>query len=358
VAFSTPPKVQTFVALNHALAPLGYSISQKARVLDCVRAAAENPRASTPVGSSLADWVIPALRELAGPFGPAHPWLEEGDWRYAFKAHFDFVVHEKLDGQHPTHPLFAVEFDGASTHVGVESQKRDLRKNRLCAASGLPLVRINDTFLHRRERPSVVEWLAGLWAAHRSEMPGLLADRDAEVEAMSEEELAEAGLWLLMERPDLDVDLVFRLGHPFPPVCRLAERLAFKYGFQWSEVRAIAPKPQRRRWRVTRWLPAIPSMNGSLVQRWECKLWLVGPDARTAELEGLADVQQGYPLHDGETEDSWHALFAGRLPYLPAGPWTQAPYVVGEALCMHNILIEVEHYLRRESHRRTDHGQS
>jgi Protein of unknown function (DUF2726) len=347
VAFSTPPEVQTFAALNHALAPLGYSISQKARVLDCVRAAAENPKASTPVGSSLADWVIPALRELAGPFGPTHPWLEQGDWHYAFKAHFDFVVHERLDSQHPTHPLFAVEFDGSSTHVSVESRRRDLAKNRLCAASGLPLVRINATFLHRRERLSVVEWLARLWAAHRSEMPGLLAERDAEIDAMSEEEYAAAGHWLLMERPDLDVDLVFRLGHPFPPVCRLAERLAFTYGFQWSEVNAITPDPQQPRWRVTSWLPAVPSLTTGLTEHWRCELRLVGPDGRTAELQGLADVQQGYPLHDGEIEDGWDAFFARRLPYLPAGPWTQAPYVVGEALCRYNTLIEVEHYLRR-----------
>jgi Protein of unknown function (DUF2726) len=351
VAFSTPPEVQTFAALNRALAPFGYSISQKTRVLDCVRAVAENPKASTPIGSSLADVIIPSLRELAGPFGRAHPWLEEGDWDYAFKAHFDFVVHEKLDSQHPTHPLFAVEFDGASTHVGVQCRQRDLAKNRLCAASGLPLVRINDTFLHRRERLAVVEWLAGQWAAHRSEMPGLLAERDAEIEAIPEEEMEAAGLWLLMERPDLDVDLVFRLQHPFPPVSRLAERLAFKYGFQWSKVRfrAIAPNSQRPRWRVTRWWPAAPSLNDVLVQRWECKLWLVGPDAQTVELRGLADVQQGYPLHDGMIEDSWDALLGGRLPYLPAGPWTQAWSVLGEALCVHNALMEVEHYLRRES---------
>jgi hypothetical protein len=75
----------------------------------------------------------------------------------------------------------------------------------------------------------------------------------------------------------------------------------------------------------------------------------------TAEVQGLADVQRGYALHDGETEDSWDSFFAGRLPYLPAGPWTQASYVVGEALCLHNTLIEVEHHLRRERHQRTEH---
>lgn len=74
-------------------------------------------------------------------------------------------------------------------------------------------------------------------------MPGLLAERDAEIDAMSEEEWEAAGLWLLAERPDLDVDLVFRLRHPFPPLCRVAERLAVEYAFQWSEVRAIAPDP-------------------------------------------------------------------------------------------------------------------
>jgi Protein of unknown function (DUF2726) len=324
-------------------------VSQKTRVLDCVRAAAENPKVSTPVGSSLADFTILGLRELAGPFGPAHPWLEQGDWGYAFRAHFDFVVHEKLDGQHPTHPLFAVEFDGARTHVSIESRRRDLRKNRLCAASGLPLVRIDDTFLHRRERLSVVEWLAGLWAAHRSEMPGLLAERDAEIEAMSEEELEAAGIWLLGERPDLDADLVFRLEHPFPPVRRLAERLALNYGFQWSEVNAFVPDPHQPRWRVASWLPAVPSRTTGLVEHWRCKLWLAGPGGRTAEVQGLADVQWGYPLHEGEIEDGWDAFVGGRLPYLLAGPWTQASYVVGEALCLHNTLIEVEHCLRRES---------
>jgi hypothetical protein len=219
------------------------------------------------------------------------------------------------------------------------------------------LVRINDSFLHPRERLSVVEWLAGLWAARRSEMPDLLAKRDAEIEAMPEEELEAAGLWLLGERPDLDVDLVFRLEHPFPPVCRLAERLAVTYGFQWSQVDAIAPDPQRPRWRVTSWLPAVPSLTTGLVEHWLCELRLIGPDGQTAELQGLADVQHGYPLHDGETEDSWDTFSAGRLPYLPTGPWTQASYVLGEALCLHNTLIEVEHCLRREHHRRTAHRQ-
>jgi hypothetical protein len=147
------------------------------------------------------------------------------------------------------------------------------------------------------------------------------------------------------------VDLVFRLEHPFPPVPRLAERLAVKYGFHWPVVNAIVLDPHQPRWRVARWLPAVPSQTTGLVEQRRCELRLVGADGRTAELQGLADVRRGYPLHEGEVADSWDAFFAGRLPYLPAGPWTQASYVVGEALCMHNVLIEVGHFLRRESHR-------
>jgi hypothetical protein len=205
VAFSTTPEIRTFAALSGVLAPLGYFISQKARVLDCVRAAAENPEATTPVGATLADHVIPALRKAAGPLGPAHPWLQNGDWSYAFRAHFDFVVHERLVGEYPTHPLFAVEFDGAGAHSRPAARGRDLAKNRLCAASGLPLVRIDDTFLHRRERLSLVEWLARLRAAYRAEMPRLLVERDAEIQAMTKEQVAEAGVGLLMEYPELVV---------------------------------------------------------------------------------------------------------------------------------------------------------
>jgi hypothetical protein len=36
-----------------------------------------------------------------------------------------------------------------------------------------------------------------------------------------------------------------------------------------------------------------------------------------------------------------------RIPWLPAGPFRAAPTFIGKALCNHNALIEVEHYLRR-----------
>jgi hypothetical protein len=347
VAFSTPPEVQTFAALTGALAPLGYSVSQKARVLDYVRAAAENPKATLPVGSSLGDFLIPGLRATAGPFGPGHPWLRPSDWDYAFRAHFDFVVHEGIMGEHPTHPLFAVEFDGAAAHARPAARWRDLAKNRLCAAAGLPLVRINDTFLYPRERLSLVEWLARLWAAYRAEMPDLLAERDATVEAMPQAQLDEAGLFLLAEYPHLDAELTFELGHPFPPAQEVAERLASQYGFFWFEVEVRSAAPLRRRWKVARCIPPVSVLSDGLIERWRCELSLTGPVGQTTTLQGIADVPRGYPLDEGPVVDSWAALLAGRLPYLPAGPWTTATSLLGKALCVHNTLIEVERYLRR-----------
>lgn len=208
-------------------------------------------------------------------------------------------------------------------------------------------MRIDDTFLHKRERLSLVEWLAKLWAAHRANMPRLLAERDAEVDAMTEEELEKAGNWLLAERPDLDADLIFRLQHPFPPIRQLADRLASRYGFQWSEVNAIAPDPHRPQWKVKSWYPPTPALDNGLVERWRCELTLARSDGRTTQLQGRANVQTGYPLHERAPEHGWDAFCAGRLPYLPAGPWTTAPSALGYALCTHNTLIEVELYLRR-----------
>lgn len=346
VGFSTPTEIQTFAELDRALGKIGYRISQKTRVLDAIEAAAANPSATTTAGPSLADVLIPRLREAAGPLGEGHPWLVRGDWSYAFKAHFDFVVHAPLGERHATHPLFAVEFDGPS-HAAPGALERDVRKNRLCAASGLPLVRLQDSHLAKRDGLSLIAWLASLWAAHRSEMPSRLAERDAAIAAMDAEQDDVSDMeshMLLLERPDLDVDLVFRLEHPFPPVRRLAERLARRYGFHWPGVDAVAAEP---RWRVGIHKPPMPSTSG-LVETWRCELSMKPSEGEEVGVCGLVDVATGYPLDTtGVVEDSWSALARGRLPYLPAGPFFGAMGIVGEALCLHNTLREVELVLGR-----------
>ena len=279
--------------LKSALAPLGYDVSQKARLLDCVEAAARNPAVTTPVGPAVGDDLIPAMRQVAGPFNAAHPWLRPGDWTYAFQAHFDFVVHDRLDGENPTHPLFAVEFDGRSTHDDPEVRSRDRRKNRLCAASGFPLVRIGEELLHKRERLSTVAWLARLWAHHREEMPGMLAERDAEVAQLPEVERDSP--WLLGDHPELDVDLVFSARHPFPAVRRLAHRLAAEYGFAWPYVGAEPAEPAAARWTVEWFSLPVFDLAESMVRSWTSEAAISGPRGFAKTFAGRAQVHEGYP---------------------------------------------------------------
>lgn len=337
--------------LHAALASLGYSISQKARVLDYVSAAAADPEAS-PVGPlTLADELTTRPRAGAGPLRNDHPWLRPWDWGRAFKMHFDFVVHESpLHPTRPTHPLFAVEFDGITTHNTPGVRQRDLSKNRLCAASGLQLLRIDHTFLYRRERLSTIFWLAQLWHAYRTDMPRMLADRDRAINSMSPEEFEAAGEFLFAERPDLDVHFVLGLEHPFPPVQTVAARLANQYGFWWSEVSEATARDAEPRWKVSSYTPATSVQTSGLIERWETTLEIHAPGDETRTLTGRADVRIGYPLSDDPAySDSWTAIAEGRLPWLPAGPFRAASTYLGKALCTHNALIEIEHYLRKRS---------
>jgi hypothetical protein len=345
MAFSSPPEIQTMRELKSVLAPLGYDVSQKGRLLDCVEAAARNPVATIPVGPALGDFLIPAMREVAGPFNGKHAWLQPGDWSYAFVAHFDFVVHDRLDGENPTQPLFAVEFDGRSTHTGPEDRARDRRKNRLCAASGLPLVRIGEEFLHKREQFSTIGWLAQLWAYHHEEMPGFLAEREVDVDRLSEAERDNP--WLLGEHPELDVDLIFGARHPFPAISHLAHRLAAEYGFAWPYVGAEPADVKAPPWAVEWFSLPVPDLEAGLVQLWTCEAVVRGPRGFARVLTGRAQVHTGYPIYDDDRVVGWDGFLRGQLPCLPAGPWTGAPALLGEAMCTHNLLVNVGHAIKR-----------
>ena len=71
-----------------------------------------------------------------------------------------------------------------------------------------------------------------------------------------------------------------------------------------------------------------------------------GPQGRG--IPAVAEVVQGYPLHDGPVK-SW--LSSGpewwRLEYLPAGPFLGASDYLGAALCTHQALIKTQHWLKR-----------
>jgi len=83
------------------------------------------------------------------------------------------------------------------------------------------------------------------------------------------------------------------------------------------------------------------------------KLTVEDPTGRQKELTGMAQVAGGYPLKDGPLPDwTWRSLVEDlRLPYLPAGPWGTAPLILGEALCLHNTLVEAERWMSRHDPR-------
>lgn len=352
MAFSTQSELVTFAELRKALGQGDYSVSQKVRVLDVVEAVAARPAETTPPGSSVLDVGLPAMREGAGCFGEMHPWLRPGDWSYAFRSHFDFVVHAPLGERAANHPLFAVEFDGPQ-HADRETKVRDCRKNRLCLASGLPLVRIDESFLFRRERLSLIAWLAELWVAWRAEMPDMIAERDEQIAALSDQEGDDAGMWLMAERPDLDVNFCFGLGHPYPPIAARVDRLARRYHLRWPMI-VRTPLDSEPRWKVnSAWPPAILDLwhNDSPTQRWTSRAWLnrSSEGEEEDELSAVAEVRAFYPIDpddDGTSEDAlWAAIAKETFPCLPAGPFGAAPDFIGQAMCTSNLISELGDYL-------------
>lgn len=86
--------------------------------------------------------------------------ISDGDFSYALKAHFDFVV-----ANAESDPLFAVEFDGPRHATGRQSA-RDERKNRLCKRFDFPLLRIVSRYVSRSVHGmNLLTWLVEVWFA-------------------------------------------------------------------------------------------------------------------------------------------------------------------------------------------------
>jgi hypothetical protein len=79
-------------------------------------------------------------------------------------ASFDFVVYNE-----GSFPEFAVEFDGPDHRAYEKTIRADIRKNRLCCAAGLPLLRINDDFLTEYEKSSLLEFVVRRFVKWRND---------------------------------------------------------------------------------------------------------------------------------------------------------------------------------------------
>lgn len=361
--FNNRSELRTLQALHERLTPHGYLISQKVRVLDCVLAAAERTESQADPFTGFAStfgYLLQSVRKAAGPFCQSHPWLLHGDWKYAMLAHFDFVVHSPLDDVRPSEPLFAVEFDGTRAHATPDARRRDLAKNRLCMASGLPLLRISDSYLCLREREPVLDWLAEMWDAYRKEIPSLARQSQSMRSPMSRYELLIAqDDWRGGDCFYADPDRTFQINHPFPPALTSAERLATTYDFHegavlacygavTEDVRRVTPRlgDSNPLWRVAEFDPPRLLVEG-LLQRWESTVILSSAD-RQQEVRACAELQAGYPLSETLVPgDLLDFLARDEFPFLPAGPWLTAPYLLGPALCIHNTLLAIERFLSR-----------
>jgi Protein of unknown function (DUF2726) len=89
--------------------------------------------------------------------------LNDEMYHYALMAHFDFVVYDAEEM-----PCFVVEYDGPQHATNEQQRERDRKKDALCDAFGLPILRIDRKFLEDRfGRFSLVRWLAEVWFLKR-----------------------------------------------------------------------------------------------------------------------------------------------------------------------------------------------
>lgn len=117
------------------------------------------------VTSKFGAHVFPHLRikEVAN-----RPWIDEADFDYALKGHIDFTV--AVDFK----PVLALELDG-KFHQNPKARERDKKKDAVCDALDIPLVRLDYGFMRPDLlRPLVAqfieEWLCRRDTASRDEL--------------------------------------------------------------------------------------------------------------------------------------------------------------------------------------------
>lgn len=342
-------EVLTQNELEKALVDQPYRISREKRCLDALRQFVDDGSTHIP---GAGDHLLAGLRAHSGPLSAAHPWLEPGDWDYAFKSHFDFVVETAPTTRYPLRPVFAVEFDGP-THVTPDAMARDLRKNRLCAASGLPLLRVGDGEIAPRERMTFLRWITRQWALRHAEIPRLAIEREARLEELGADEIQACGEYLLCEHPDLDIDFVFALEHPFEPIATRADRVIRKRRLLWPSMPHSTTKPSGPHlWRVTGTRPPLPMLLSGPENIWEAAAFIEGSDNSEFEVTATGSARSWYPLTNGPVnEDPLDILVTGKFPYLMAGPWINASSRIAEALCWLRLIDAIDRELLIRSSR-------
>lgn len=84
--------------------------------------------------------------------------LDAGEFSYAMKAHFDFVLADRND-----EALLIVEFDGPRHRHDPEQIRRDQRKDRICRTFLLPIIRAGAPSLQEADHRTLLEWIIEVW---------------------------------------------------------------------------------------------------------------------------------------------------------------------------------------------------
>ncbi len=142
----------------------------------------------------------------------ASEYLGDREFGYFTRAHFDFLVATDLN------PQFAVEFDGL-THAEPDAVERDVLKNRLCKAAGLPLLRITSAELTERDKLTVLDYMMGRFVAWRDEIPDI--QRELQEQAAGLPADAAPNDYIDYFEPSIHFDLQ----HPFPATAAVRDRL-------------------------------------------------------------------------------------------------------------------------------------
>lgn len=278
------------------------------------------------------------------------------DRRFVRNAHFDFTIH--TTGRETV--VWAVEFDGPHHRTDSEQILRDITKNRICALVGLPILRVEDDLLDGIEREATLSWLIRRWLIYKAEMPQLLKDRNRQINEMTSEDWAknegDDGL-LFTHRPDLDVEFVFDLIHPFPPLASIAERLLLEHGILDPEI-MMRPSmefaesaTERRRWIING--VSFPEPRGhpssKFHTRYVCSMELSPskPSYREgeplpepiAEFRAVHDAPVFYPVRIGQEDP-----FEGSPPLLSGPPYEGSPWAIGKDLAYYKALVDVEQW--------------
>jgi len=89
--------------------------------------------------------------------------LSAEEYRYALRAHFDFVV-----AQPEGRSYFAVEFDEPYHDTDAAAIARDRMKDSIADRLGLPVIRVSADFLRTVGRFTLLGWLIDLWFLQRA----------------------------------------------------------------------------------------------------------------------------------------------------------------------------------------------